>query len=694
MARRFGIRQLFFVVGFGHSEGATRRYFAIVLGMVAVVYAAAYFSHGSMPGNNPRYPLGWWGWFDQGKYLESAQAFVHFDFSPAKHFYPPLYSLLGAFFLPWWGNHPFWLIDLVSLLWTSAVFLLVAERYATRSVAVAVLALAMVANRTILGDFVIPWTSTLSCALLSTGIFGIYRSLTSAGSPIGTSGASPRLGEVFGISLSIGLMASLRPIDALVGGILLVGYLCAVCGSTRPAPPRERWGAVIPLLRVSLAGALVGPLLFIVFNTLVYGSPLGGYAHAALSNGYFIADIPEKFVSLFLNGYTLYLEPNAGLTERFPWMAVSLMGVIYALIRGDWLLRLISAAIVAQFVLYLPYGDLLPNGLWRYHNIHYFKWTFPYLMLLAWLLISSPLRAIGRRIRGPSVAQLFAVGASLLLLSLTLSTEEVPARSVHLSDVDSHGVVEVKSKGGVTDMLDIAGLTGDFGAVYFGEHRLWADDRELRKVRDFRVLPAPWGVRVLLNRPMNTQTFVFQPDSHLTRTGTDLMVQVGHYGFSLAVPFRSEDDDGPAFRYISGDVIDFSGPGHAIPYMRRGWSNPEAWGCWTVDDGARLRLRLANPSPRAGLLEMRIGAFVNERHSRQRVEVLVNGRHVGDLAFDAGSGGGRPRDVGVPLPEGILSNDGVLDVELRTPDSVSPHRLRLSDDPRKLGAGVVWLKIE
>jgi len=38
---------------------------------------------------------------------------------------------------------------------------------------------------------------------------------------------------------------------------------------------------------------------------------------------------------------------------------------------------------------FLCYIDLLPTGLWRYFNIHYFKWTLPGFGLLGWLLLGD-----------------------------------------------------------------------------------------------------------------------------------------------------------------------------------------------------------------------------------------------------------------------------------------------------------------
>lgn len=67
------------------------KFFAIFLVFLGLLYTLAYLAHPALPGNNLQYPLGWWGWFDQGKYLLSSQSFILGNFSIDKHLYPPLY---------------------------------------------------------------------------------------------------------------------------------------------------------------------------------------------------------------------------------------------------------------------------------------------------------------------------------------------------------------------------------------------------------------------------------------------------------------------------------------------------------------------------------------------------------------------------------------------------------------------------
>ena len=87
----------------------------LTIGFTAVFYMVRYFSYDATPGNAPmNHPMGWWGWFDQGKYLQSVNAFYAGNLDPINHFYPPLYPLLGV--LGRWisSGHPFFFINLAS----------------------------------------------------------------------------------------------------------------------------------------------------------------------------------------------------------------------------------------------------------------------------------------------------------------------------------------------------------------------------------------------------------------------------------------------------------------------------------------------------------------------------------------------------------------------------------------------------
>lgn len=509
---------------------------------IALLYAIGYLAHPALPGNNLQYPQGWWGWFDQGKYLLSAEAFYHFDFSAEKHFYPPLYPLIGAPFLHLLKSHPFWLVNLASLLTFAAVFVRVACRYVSRRVAVLLFFLAVIVNLKILEDFVIPWTTTLSAALISIALYGFLR-ICEAEEKTGSAASQRIVLTGFWMALAGGLVAALRPVDGTIGGILWLGYLGKAWQLSRSGKLAR--GEVMRTFACGVAGMSVGPLLFFGFNWIASGSPIGTYIQVNSANGFFPADIAEKFVSIFLNGYTLYLEPQSGIIRHDPWIALSLVGMVFILARGDWLLRVLVVAICVQFALYLPYGDLLPTGVWRFHNIHYFKWTYPYLALFAWLLLAYLRQDWRAGPRARRIAFGSAIGLLVLLCTLQLRIDKVETRvtasmAAAPADAPPSRQFRFSVSSGTTDLIDITGLAGGFGEVYFGAHRLWADGRELRVVRDFRVLPAPWGIRVLFIRPLHADAVVFQPDSRLNFAPASLKADVGSYRFALGKPTWKE----------------------------------------------------------------------------------------------------------------------------------------------------------
>ena len=495
--------------------------------LIAACYVVAYLIHPAAPGNNSAHPEGWWGWFDQGNYLKAAHAFANFDFTPAQHFYPPLYPLLGGLFLGISKTHAFWLIDLVCLLWFAWTFIFFARRYIPQRLAVMLFLITIVLNPTLFENFVIPWTTTLSLALLSVGIHSLGRFADS------NTGARPGASELACCSLAIGLIAVVRPVDALVGGSLWLGVMgyawrsCSIEG-------RQFWRRSL----LALMALSVGMLLFLSFNQRVFGSPLGGYVQASSVNGYFLADAAEKFTSLFLDGYTLYLEPKSGMLDHYPWLALALPALIFVLIRGDWALRVVGAAVVLQFVLYLPYGDLLPNGLWRFLNIHYFKWTFPYLALFACYAVLGIVHSFKvDRVRAVAWSIFFAV-AALLLASLRVAVTRQPL-AIHLGG-DNISAIELDIDAGGHgidfDLVDLAGLSGGFTSIYFGEHSLKLDGRELARIKEYRVLPAPWGVRILFVRPVHGQSLIFRPDQKLTLGQTILSASSGSYHFIIGQP--------------------------------------------------------------------------------------------------------------------------------------------------------------
>jgi hypothetical protein len=267
-----------------------------VMALIAVTYVYTYFALPSTPGNSPcEHPLGWWGWWDQGVYLKQAEAFLHGDLTADKHFVPPLYPAVGAIFLNWSDGHPYFLPDLLCWLWFVFAFIRFADRYVPRWSGLVLLFGTTVVNYELRENYVIPWSTTLSMALLATGILGlVWLQDAQEGKRKQISGW-----HVFIVATSLGLLAPTRPPDAVVGAVIglafLIGYWRARrnAAANLPAPSR--------FLLLAVIGSAIGPTIYFVFNKVVFGDPLGGYIQIAKSNGFFAADLPEKFISLWLS---------------------------------------------------------------------------------------------------------------------------------------------------------------------------------------------------------------------------------------------------------------------------------------------------------------------------------------------------------------------------------------------------------
>ncbi|MDD2768528.1 MAG: hypothetical protein PHT19_07320 [Methylococcus sp.] len=668
-------------------QKACRSIFSLrwMLVSIVILYIVYYLALPAAPGNSPYdHPLGWWGWFDQGQYLKAANALLQRDFSPDKHFYPPLYPAAGAFFLNWSSGHPYFLLNLFCLLWFAFVFIRVGDRYIPRWGGVILLFGTTIFNLRIFENYLIPWTTTLSAALLASGILGLawlQDVLDRKNIKIGN-------WQVFFVAACLGLLAPTRPGDAAVGGVLglalLIGYGYARRFAAEQMPSPSKF------LAVAIVGFSIGPAIYFGFNKSVFGTLSGGYMQIAAGNGFFLADLPEKFVSLWLDGETLYGESNSGLTQHYPWLFLSLAGLVWVLFRGDFLLRVLVIATSLLFVVYMPYGDLLPNGIWRFLNIHYFKWTFPFLALFAWLVVNEVLSGWRRR-EGWGLPALLLIVIPMLLLTLHF---EINIKYLPLTGGAGSGIhIELPSN--EVDFIDIKGLNGGFTEVYFGGHRLLLDGHEMKRVRDYRVLLLGSKVRLLFIRPTSGRSIEFMPDMRLVRHDAQMAAQTGAYHFELGMSklFRNNGVQEMVSGYRLGDVIDFSQQGRGQFYAVEGWSDPEEWGRWSVNEKARVAMRISEYTERHLILELTYGALVQEGRRCQKIVILANGHNIGDQENCVDNDGGIPKLYRYALPAGLVFADGLLEISISTPDAISPRQLGINDDPRTLGIGLRTLRI-
>jgi hypothetical protein len=658
-----------------------------VLAIVALCYVRLYFVLPASPAYHlgSVNSLGWWAWGDQGLYMKSAQALLSLNLAPEQHFYPPLYAAIAAVFLPWSAIHAYFFINLICLLWFAFVFIRVCDRYVARWIGVFLFFASTVFNRLIFENFVIPWTTTLGVALLASGILGLVWLEEVRQNPR----AHLAKWQVGFVALSLGLLVPTRPVDALVGILIgsafVIGYESGRSGAADRMPKQSTFWSM------TILGAVIGPAIFIIFNQLVFGSPLGNYVQAASSNGFFIADLPEKFYSIWLDGNTLYGESKAGLVQHFPWLLIGLAGWLWVLITGSFLLRTLALSIALLFTLYLPYGDLLPNGLWRYLNVHYFKWTFTLFALFAYLLLSQIFQA-WREKKAWLLPTLLLLIIPVFLLSVQLRLKTEPMQW----KISPAGVVQFTLPSQPIDFIEMQGLKGEFAQTYFGDHSLMLDGKILKPYKDFRLLEQGAGLRLLFIRPIEGKQIEWLADQRVALYKAVFNARAGSYAFTLGMPkfYKKAALPTTFATYELGSIINFSDTGLAQFYLGEGFSDPEATGRWTINDKALLRMQLMNVARARPLwLELTYRSLVGDAQPCQQIVISANAQVVGNESICLKSSGNNFAMHRYQIPASAIEEDGVLNIGIATPNSVTPKQLKINDGQRKLGIQIEQLNI-
>jgi hypothetical protein len=113
-----------------------------------------------------------------------------------------------------------------------------------------------------------------------------------------------------------------------------------------------------------------------------------------------------------------------------------------------------------------------------------------------------------------------------------------------------------------------------------------------------------------------------------------------------------------------------------------GWAAPEATGAWTVEERARIALRVVGPKPVDVDVVLNLVPFVTNRNPRLSVEVWVREQRVATQVFRDGE----PADpLCAHLLAGMMDEAGRATLELRLSEPSRPRDVGYSEDPRRLG---------
>lgn len=121
-----------------------------------------------------------------------------------------------------------------------------------------------------------------------------------------------------------------------------------------------------------------------------------------------------------------------------------------------------------------------------------------------------------------------------------------------------------------------------------------------------------------------------------------------------------------------------------------GWSGPEPWGVWSNSQSGRLSLGAASldyAKMKAPLLLITGRLYITPKAPTQRINVLVNGKPALGVVVNYPQ---TKVTLAVPLPPGT---DEAQELEIQTPDAISPAQLGYSGDARALAFGLETIEL-
>lgn len=655
-----------------------RRPFFVLLAALAAYYLVCYALSDERPGGAF---LGWRGWADQGEYLKSIRAFASGNWDPSQYLYPPLYALASAPFWPLLHWHATLVPDLVFFLIAFGTVLAVSRRF-YGSVLPVMVCVALFAFAPIMSikQWVIPWTSSASAALASMLILFYARS-EAAAEPFRLT--SRRDWILFALCfLAYGALAMTRPLDTVVWlPFALALFLRTAWATVTAASGAGRRILILLAIGALAAGAaLVCVTGYLGFNERMFGTLFGPYAASTLGHGYFADRIPERLFSFLWDSGAAFAEPGHALFQRFPLFGPILAVCLVTLLTTTDLRFWIIATAFLNFLIYLPYGDLLPNGFFRYYNLHYFKWAYPWLAVIAVGQVVSWTRSSFGKRRG--WAPLLAA-ALVTLIGWALRIEPVNLTLASDLRTTDHAIAVVAPHPRQVEFIDIPNASGGFTTVYQGSHKLWIDGRE---VLDFRLLPTASGVRVLLLEPQVMSLALLRPDPAIKIEPGPHQSMLGDTRIVTAVAYHPYRADVA----WSGGRIDFDfrpgGNMHDVPLDPVFWWNAETGGRWTIAH-QRSPLDFKAQTPAGDVYVRSTVLPLHNRRSwgfRPRVSLWVNGCLIARKRIDQVA----PHVLEGVVPARCLKRDGDIKVEWGADHPRSPRSLHMAGDDRVLGVAV------
>ena len=640
-----------------------------------------YLHHPALPNKSP----GWWGWWDQGKYLAAAKEIANFSLTSANQIYPPLYSFLGAIFVNAIPNHPFFLINYIGFALHITSILVISNYYFGRWLSITSLFFCFWFFESItLQQWVIPWTTSLADGIAAALILLLWRCYINRLTEKNKKPISQQFLAIF--FLLYGCLALTRPIDMLVFAPISCGLFYLVVEDYRMRAI-DFQNIVISTL-IILTSTAIGLVILMVFNQLAFSNPLGGYFSMGASNGYMPSTLPTKLISILFDSQTIFVEDRQFLASRFPILYVALPVSLITIFTGPFLLRIIACSVLCAFIIYAPYGDLLPNGLFRFMNVHYFKWALPWLFLLT----------VGQVLtwyRSPKRNQTLFIAGTLTLFLMLLQLRIVNRYSVVDSRTSNRVSISLEHTQEF-NFIDIDNVKSTFNAAYTGQHLVQIDNKPLVLIRDFRVVPSDSGVRIVFNKPQSAQKVDVKfaegdeikvlgemGKSHLSTVSSSLTCKL-----SKCHPNEKTIKPG---KFSHPEHFSFGTPVIQDISFDQNWNDPEAWGRWTNNTKSNVLIKTGNREFNS--IGVEFMPLLGGAYTQQHIKFMINECLIVEKTARL-EDNSRRQIVRENVPEACIKPDGQQLVTIISNYVARPADINASPDKRNLGVGIYSIDFE
>ncbi|MAZ18298.1 MAG: hypothetical protein CL535_18480 [Ahrensia sp.] len=480
--------------------------------LICSILIAVHFLHPSNP-LTVNEGIGWNGWWDQRKYLESAAALANGDLSPDAHWYPIGYSLLAAPFVLLLPDDPFVFVNVIAFaIYGWAFFRLFQPIISTQYVILAFLIglsvpvlLEQPFPQTLFfwRQFAVPWTTVPVAASYLFILYAVSKDVSDTG----------KFTDLF-IGSAAALVVVTKPSDVLPLVPAGIAYFF------RRIRSKNKWR-----IGFATAGAIavLGPALGL--TVAIHGGLNSPYVVSSGQIGLSFSQLPLRAYSMFLDSRTVWREESSLLILQ-PFLVVTIPLFLLWTFRYPSKSLLIAATCIISIVEYLAYNDFTPQNAVRFQLYHYWVWMLPIWTAGAVAGAASAIRAAeqSQSLLGKLAPILVAAAGSVFLASVRIETLELNNFSVSINEY-SDGSYSYKlnsnSKKHVNliDIFEASAL--DKNSLPNSNISLYLSGFPGYPFQDYRIISTQSGVRVIFNRPVFTESISFTLGDKIASLPTD-----------------------------------------------------------------------------------------------------------------------------------------------------------------------------